>query len=93
MASLPETYNFGDTKDMDIEELVVKIQRMYTDLARATNLKPDLYFRNNNGVPTDGSTTDTFLPNGAININTATNKVEMLTNHDTPTTVIWTTLS
>jgi hypothetical protein len=61
---------------------------MYTDLAVAVNAKPDLFER-----PTDGQTTDTFLANGSININTTTLKVEMLTQHTNPTTVVWTQLS
>jgi hypothetical protein len=88
MSSLPETFNFGDSKDMPMEELIIKLQRMYTDLARAVNAKPDLYQRQQ-----DGQVTDTFLANGSININSSTNKVEMLTNHTSPIAVVWTTLS
>jgi len=87
MAQIPDTFNFGET-DMSIEELVVKLQRMYADLAEAVNSKPDLYQRT-----TDGQVTDTFLAQGSININLSTNKVEMLTNHPTASTVIWKTLS
>ena len=71
-----------------MEELVEKLQRMYTDLATAINQKPDLVQRT-----TDGLTTDTFLSQGTININLTTDKVEMLTNHPTQTSVTWTTLS
>ena len=60
---------------------------MYIDIAEAVNSKPDLYERT-----TDGQPGDTFLAQGSFNINTATDKVEMLTNHQT-TTVTWTTLS
>lgn len=88
MANLPETFNFGDAKDMSIEELVIKLQRMYTDLARSVNQKPDLYQRQ-----VDGQVTDTNLGQGSININLSTNKVEMLTNHLSPVAVTWTTLS
>jgi len=88
VARIPDSFNFGDTEDMPIEELVIKLQRMYMDLAEAVNSKPDLYERT-----TDGQVTDTFLAQGSININTATNKVEMLTNHTSPTAVTWTTLS
>jgi len=88
MAQLPDTFNFGSTEDLTLEELVVKLQRMYTDLARSVNQKPDLYQRT-----TDGQTTDTFLAQGSININLSTNKVEMLTNHVNTTTVTWTKLS
>lgn len=72
---------------MSVEELVVKLQRMYYTLADALNKKPDVYQRT-----TDGQTTDTFLANGDININSSTNKVEMLTKHPTQTTVTWITL-
>jgi hypothetical protein len=36
---------------------------------------------------------DTFLPQGTVNINLTTNKVEMLTNHVSAAAVTWTTLS
>ncbi len=88
MARVPDTFNFGDTDGINIEELVEKIQRLYMDLAEAVNSKPDLYQRT-----TDGQTTDTFLSQGSININLNTNKVEMLTNHVNPTTVLWKTLT
>lgn len=88
MARIPDTFNFGDTEGMTVEELVVKLQRMYMDLAEACNSKPDVYQRT-----TDGLTTDTFLAQSSININLNTNKVEMLTNHVNPTTVTWTQLS
>lgn len=88
MAKIPESFNFGSDEEMSLEALVVKLERMYFDLASAVNSKPDLYQRT-----TDGQTSDTFLAQGAININLSTNKVEMLTNHVTPTTVTWTKLS
>jgi len=88
VASLPNTFNFGSEKDLSMEELVLRLQRMYIDLAEAINSKPDLYQRDTNGLASD-----TFLAQGSININTSTNKVEMLTNHVSPTVVTWTTLS
>jgi hypothetical protein len=88
VARIPETFNVGDRKNLTVEHLLVLIERMYIDLAQAINSKPDLYERT-----TDGQTTDTFLAQGSININTATNKVEMLTNHTSPIAVTWTTLS
>lgn len=88
MAKVPETFNFGDNSEMDFEKLLVLLQRMYKDLALAVNSKPDLYQRT-----TDGQTDDTFLAQGSININLNTDKVEMLTNHSTQTTVVWTQLS
>lgn len=88
MAQLPETFTFGDTKDITMEELIKRLQRMYTDLARSCNQKPDLYQRQTDGLPTD-----TNLTQGSININLSTNKVEMLTNHVSPILVTWTQLS
>lgn len=88
MARLSEVFNFGENDELTIEELVIRLQRMYTDLAVAVNLKPDLVQRLDDGQPSD-----TFLSQGTFNINLNTNKVEMLTNHPTQTTVTWTTLS
>lgn len=88
MAKLPDHFNFGETDGLTVEELVIKLQRMYMDLADAVNGKPDLVQRT-----TDGQVGDTFLSQGTININLSTNKVEMLTNHPTQTTVTWTQLS
>lgn len=88
MAKVPEYYSVGSREDLTIEELLRIIEDMYRDLAVALNQKPDLVQRT-----TDGQTSDTFLSNGTLNINTSTNKVEMLTNHPTASTVTWTTLS
>lgn len=88
MARLPETFQLGTTEDITPEVLLIYLQRMYTDLATALNQKPDIYFRD-----TDGIASETFLAQGTINVNESTNKVEMLTNHPTQTTVTWTTLS
>lgn len=88
MARLPETFNIGDGEDITLEDLLRLMQRMYTDLAVAINQKPDLYQRN-----VDGDPADTFLAQGSININLTSDKVEMLTNHLTATTVQWTQLS
>ena len=90
MARLPETFNFGDQENIDAEKLLKIIQRMYVDLARAINLKADVYSRVDDGDPSE-----TFLSQGSININTATDKVEILTNHPsaTPAVVTWTTIS
>ena len=88
MARLPENFNFGDRERMTIEDLLVLLERMYFDLANAVNSKPDLVQRT-----VDGQTDDTFLAQGTVNINLNTNKVEMLTNHPTQTTVTWTQLS
>jgi len=88
VAELPESFNFGNVDDLTNERLLVILQRMYVDLATAINQKPDLVERD-----TDGQTTDTFLANGTININSSTNKVEILTNHPTQATVTWVQLS
>lgn len=86
MTKISETYNLGDEADLNLEEILLRIQEMYRDLAVAINRKPDVYTRQ-----TDGVTSETFLSNGDININLSTNKVEMLTNH-AASTVTWTTL-
>jgi hypothetical protein len=88
MARIPESFNFGDRSKMSIEQLLLVLERMYVDLATAINSKPDLYQRT-----VDGQPGDTFLANGSININSSTNKVEMLTNHVSTSTVTWTQLS
>lgn len=88
MARIAETFNIGDRENITPEDLLRLLERMYVDLAEAINSKPDLYQR-----PNDGQTTDTFLSQGSININTSTLKVEMLTQHTSPTAVVWTQLS
>lgn len=88
MVRISDTFNFGDREDISIEELLILLERMYVDLATAINSKPDLYQRN-----VDGQSGDVFLAQGSININLSTDKVEMLTNHTSPTAVTWTTLS
>lgn len=88
MVRISETFNVGDRSNITPERLLELLERMYMDLAEAVNSKPDLYERTMDGVATD-----TFLAQGSININTATNKVEMLTNHVSPVLVTWTQLS
>ena len=88
MARIPETFNVGDRETLTNEGLLLIIQRMYEDLAVAINQKIELQQR-----PVDGQPGDTFLPQGTININLTTDKVEMLTNHVSPSLVTWTTLS
>lgn len=88
MAKIPEFYNVGDRDSITPERLLVILEDMYSQIATSLNQKADVVERS-----TDGQTTDTFLSNGTININLNTNKVEMLTNHDTSSSVTWTTLS
>ena len=88
MAKVLEYLNIGNRDNLTVQELVLIIEKAYQDLAINLNKKPDIYQR-----VVDGQTTDTFLNNGDININLDTNKVEMLTNHDTSTSVVWTKLS
>jgi len=88
MAKISEYYNVGSREEMTIETLLIVIEDIYTQLAVAINQKTDLVERT-----TDGLVTDTFLSNGTVNINLSTNKVQMLTNHPTVSTVTWTTLS
>lgn len=86
MARLPNNFNFGEERTL--EELLIRLERMYIDIATAVNSKPDIYERE-----VDGDASDSFLAQGSININTLTNKVEMITQHPTESTVTWTTLS
>ena len=88
MPKVSEYYVVGDRAQMTVERLLVIMEDMYRDLAIALNQKPDLVERN-----VDGQTSDTFLSNGTLNINTSTLKVEMLTKHQTTAAVTWTTLS
>jgi hypothetical protein len=88
MSRLPEYFQVGNPENITQEELLRLMSDMYKTLARAINQKPDVYQRN-----VDGQVNDTFLSDGTININTATNKVEMLTQHTSTTTVTWVQLS
>ncbi len=88
MARIPEYYNVGDRDDMTVERLLVIVEDLYRQLAVALNQKIDLVQRT-----TDGLATDVFLSQGTVNINLNTDKVEMLTNHTSSTTVTWTQLS
>jgi len=88
MAKIPEYFNVGSREDLTPERLLILMEEMYKQLAVAVNQKPNVYERD-----TDGLTTDSFLSNGDLNINSSTNKVEMLTNRTSPSAVIWTTLS
>jgi len=86
VARISETFDFGNP-DITPEELLLRLNRMYSDLAVAINSKPDVVQRT-----TDGQPTDTFLSQGTFNINLNTNKVEVLTQHQDPTLVTWTTI-
>ena len=86
MAKIPETYNIGSNEDLTLEKLFDIMLDMYTEIAVNLNKKPDLYQRE-----TDGLASDTLLANGDININTTTQKVEMLVDR-TALTVTWKTL-
>jgi hypothetical protein len=88
VARIPEVFNIGDRSNITPERLLELLEDMYMQLAEAVNKKPEVYQRS-----TDGLTTDTFLSNGDININTSTLKVEMLVSHPTSNTVTWTQLS
>lgn len=87
MGKIATSLNVGERENMTPEMLLELIEKMYTDLSEAINNKPDVFERT-----TDGQVSDTFLPNGTININTSTDKVEIITNHPTATTVTWTTI-
>jgi hypothetical protein len=88
MAKIPETYQAGITKDLDVDKLYVILMDIYKDLATAINQKPDLYVRS-----TNGQTTDTNLSQGSININSSTLKIEMLSKFNSSTAVTWTQIS
>lgn len=88
MPKIIEYLNVGNRENLTVQELLLIVEKAYQDIATALNKKPDIIQQT-----TDGSTSDTFLSNGDIHINLSTNKVEMLTNHDTESTVIWTQLS
>jgi len=88
MPKIPEDFIVGDRKDITPEDLVRAIEDLYRRLAVAINAKPDIIVRQ-----TDGAASDTFLNIGDININTSSDKVEMITSRPSGTTVTWTTLS
>jgi|GEM_PF-1996299 len=88
MTKIPEYLQVGDRFDMTVEELLRIVEQLYTDIAIQLNKKVDLVQRT-----TDGLVSDVFLDQGTVNINLNTNKVEMLTNHTSPTNVIWTQIS
>lgn len=87
MAKVRENINFGDEESITIKSLIAILDEAYRDLAIAVNKKPDLYYR-----ASDGQTSDSFMSDGDININSGTAKVEIITDHPTPSTVTWTTL-
>ena len=68
--------------------MIYLLEKMYMEIVNQANRSPQVYFRE-----TDGLVTDYELSNGDINVNTLTNKVEMLVAHPTATTVTWVTLS
>ena len=88
VAKIATSITFGDRENLDVNRLLDFVEKMYVDLADAVNAKPNLIER-----ATDGQSTETFLTNGTINLNTATDKVEMLTNHTSGSAVTWTQLS
>jgi len=83
MAKIPEYYNAGTKNNLTTEELLEILLDMYRELSIQINKKPDLYIRD-----TDGQADDIKLSNGDININSSTQKVEMLVDR-TATTVTW----
>jgi len=87
MAKILEYLNVGNRQNMTVEELLLIVEKMYQDIAINLNKKPDIIQQPSNGV-----TTDSFLSNGDIWINSATLGVQMVTQHDTASTVVFTTL-
>lgn len=88
MPKIPDEYIIGQRESMTVDDLVKELEEMYRQLADAINQKPSVVQRT-----IDGQGTETFLSNGDININLTSNKVEMVTNHPTQSTVTWTELS
>ena len=88
MPKILEYLNVGNREDLTVQELLLIVEKAYQDIATALNKKPDIIQQ-----ATDGITTDTFLSDGDLHINTQTLKVEMLTSHPTSSTVTWTQLS
>lgn len=88
MAKVQEYYDVGSREEMTLERLLIIVEDVYKQLAVALNQKPDVFQRDS-----DGLTTDTFLSNGDMNINTTTLKIEMLAEHSTISAVVWKTLS
>lgn len=88
MAKIPEYLQVGDRENMSVEELLRIVEQLYRDIAIQLNRKCDLVQRT-----TDGQVGDVFLDQGTVNINLNTDKVEMLTNHTSTSTVTWKTLS
>lgn len=88
MPKIAEYLQVGNRDDMSVEQLLRIVETLYRDIAVQLNRKCDLVERT-----VDGQVGDTFLDQGTVNINLNTNKVEMLTNHVSSTTVTWTKLS
>ncbi len=88
MVKIREYFDVGDSRTITEETFLDSFEDAYLDIAVNLNRKPDIYQR-----PTNGLTTDTLLSNGDININTNTLEVEMLVEHDTATSVVWTQIS
>ena len=56
MVKIPENYNIGNRDDLTVEKLLEMLEDMYQTLAVCINQKPNVYFRNNNGIPEDANT-------------------------------------
>lgn len=84
MEKIPENYQLGSVESMSIDDIIAAITDMYTKLAIAVNKKTDFYERT-----TDGQTDDYSYSNGSINLNTTTNKTEILVKHNNDSTVTW----
>lgn len=88
MAKVVEYLQVGNRDNMSVEDLLVIVEQLYRDLAIQLNKKVELVQRN-----VDGQVADVFLDQGTVNINLTTNKIEMLSNHTSTTTVTWTQIS
>lgn len=87
VGKIASNFNVGDKENLTPELLLELMEKMYRDLAEAVNGKPDVFERT-----TDGQTSDTILSNGSFNINSTTQKVEILTEHS-GSSVTWTDIS
>lgn len=88
MAKVRENLNLGDRENITLKDLIDIMDEAYRDLAISLNKKPDIYLRE-----LDGDTADNFLSDGDFNVNTTTNKIEIISSRSTDgSTVTWTTL-
>lgn len=84
MSKLQTDYIISNKENLDIKDILDILQDMYKKIVRELNKKPDIIIKDS-----DGSVSDAFLSDGDININSDTEKVEILIAHDSQKTVKW----